>query len=49
MNVKVVCSNCDGLFDWRWGRSKGTCEHCESALTIKDVKLAKGEIVKLFQ
>ncbi|MCK5473780.1 MAG: hypothetical protein KAI53_00095 [Candidatus Aenigmarchaeota archaeon] len=49
MNVTVICSKCDGLFDWRWGRSKGVCQHCDSPLSIKDVKLAKGEIVKLFQ
>jgi rRNA maturation endonuclease Nob1 len=49
MKVKVICSACDGLFDWKWGKSKGECEHCESNLTIKQVKLAQGELVKLFQ
>lgn len=49
MKVKVVCSKCGGAFEWSWGKQKGQCEHCDSDLNIKQVRLAAGEIVKLFQ
>ena len=47
--VKVICSKCGGTFEWKWGRQKGVCDICGAELTIRDVKLAKGEILKLLQ
>lgn len=47
--VKVICPKCGGTFEWKWGRQKGVCDICEAELTIRDVKLAKGEILKLLQ
>ncbi|MEA3342673.1 MAG: hypothetical protein U9Q92_00770 [archaeon] len=49
MKIKVVCPKCEGVFDWTWGKQKGVCECCDAHLNIREVKLAQGEVMKLFQ
>ncbi len=49
IKIKVICPKCGGVFEWKWGKTTGICEICEAKLSIREVKLAKGEILKLLQ
>lgn len=49
MNIKVICSKCDSITEWKWGKQTGTCECCDTQLNVKEVKIASGEIMKIFQ
>lgn len=49
MMVKVICGRCHEQTDWKWGKQSGVCDNCDEQLTVKEVKLAEGELWKLFQ
>ena len=47
--VNVICPVCNNTFEWKWGKTKGVCSHCDAQLHVREVKYAKGEVMKLFQ
>lgn len=48
MIIKVICSECDKIFDWEWKKESGECEHCGAKLWLKEVHFAPNEILKVF-
>lgn len=48
MKVKVICKKCKLRMFWEWGSKNGYCPKCKKWISIRDVKLADGEVVKLF-
>lgn len=46
-SVSVVCPKCTAVFRWPWGKAKSKCESCKIDLTIKEVKIAKNQIIHL--
>lgn len=49
MIIKVICPKCAKLFDWQWEKQESPCPHCKADLNIREVKLAPGELPKLFE
>lgn len=49
MKIKVVHNRCGKVFDWTWGKQRGICPYCHKTISIMDVKMAQGEVVKLFE
>ena len=49
MMIKIVCSKCESVFDWMWGKKQDTCVHCGELLAINEVRMAQGEVMRLFK
>ena len=49
MEISVICGKCNKKFKWIWGKQRAVCPHCKKLVAINDVRLAEGEVVKLFE
>ena len=48
MDIKVIHPKCGKNFQIKWGKQVFVCPKCKELVSIKDVTLAKGEVVRLF-
>ena len=46
MKLKVICKKCDRIFSWDAEKEIELCPYCDSELTIKDVRMNPGEILR---
>ncbi|MCK5023929.1 MAG: hypothetical protein KAS04_07165 [Candidatus Aenigmarchaeota archaeon] len=49
MYVNVICNKCTNVISWRWGDNVSVCKYCNEEVSIRDVTLVKGEVIKLFE